>query len=178
MALPSPTPLLGRFCVADAPDRLVELRGFAGIAERRAELRDAYAGDLWRSIRARRADLLTDESVHLMRTIAPADFRLPPAPRSYVALISELRFQEQIGAYHLWLRLFLRKAGMDPLASFATLETENDVPAVPVRRHKSEHIALMRYSGGIVPELPRELRAMLRFSPEMLVLEPVVNSGG
>ena len=39
---------------------------------------------------------------------------------------------EQIGNYHLWLRLLLRKAGMDPVAAFATLEAVNDVPAVPV----------------------------------------------
>ena len=60
------------------------------------------------------------------------------------ALISELRFPEQIGNYHLWLRLLLRKAGIDPLAAFATLEAVNDVPAVPVVRNRSQHIALMR----------------------------------
>ncbi|MEQ1768498.1 MAG: hypothetical protein ABL879_01550 [Devosia sp.] len=178
IALPSLAPALGRFRVADAPDQMVEVRGFAGMAERRQALTAAAKGPDWRNVRTQRADLVADESVHLMRSIAPQGFRLPPAPRAYVALISELRFQEQIGNYHLWLRLFLRKAGMDPLASFATLEAENDVPAVPVRRHRSEHIALLRYSGGLVPELPLDLLAMLRFPPDMLVLEPAVAPGG
>ncbi|NKF15191.1 hypothetical protein, partial [Rhizobium phaseoli] len=86
-----------------------------------------------------------------------------------VAMISEVKFQEQVGNYHLWLRLLLRKAGTDPIAAFATLEAVNDVPAVPVVRHRSHHVALMRF-GGRVPELPADLRGMLRYAPEVLTL--------
>jgi hypothetical protein len=66
----------------------------------------------------------------------------------------------------------LRKAGLDPIATFATLEAVNDVPAVAVLRDRSQHIALMRPNGGAVPDLPRELRGMLRFPPEVLRLQP------
>jgi hypothetical protein len=63
---------------------------------------------------------------------------------------------------------------MDPFASFATLEHVNDVPAVPVVRNRSQHIALMRADGPI-PQLPPELRGMVRFPPEMLSLEPALS---
>ena len=46
---------------------------------------------------------------------------------------------------------------MDPFAAFATLEAVNDVPAVPVVRNRSQHIALMAVSGH-PPKLPPELR--------------------
>ena len=111
----------------------------------------------------------------LTRTIAPAEGVRPNRPgEQLVAMISEVRFPEQIGNYHLWLRLLLRKAGMDPLAAFATLEAVNDVPAVPVVKNRSQHVVLMR-SSGPPPELPPELRGMLRFAPEILGLEPALS---
>jgi len=70
--------------------------------------------------------------------------------------------------------LLLRKAGLDPLAAFATLEAANDVPAVPVLRNRTHHIALLP-AGGKVPDLPPELRNALRFSPEILELEPALS---
>ena len=60
---------------------------------------------------------------------------------------------------------------LDPLAAFATLESVNDVPAVPVVRNKTHHIALVPQSGN-VPQLPPELRDMLRYPPEVLSLSP------
>ncbi|MEO6394973.1 MAG: hypothetical protein ABIO40_03600 [Devosia sp.] len=159
------------FAVAETPDRLMAINGYTDLAYRRRALLAAYADPGWPMLRRQRSDAIADESVHLMRALNPGGLRLGPAPRACLAIISELRFQEQIGNYHLWLRLFLRKAGMDPFASFATLEMENEFPAVPVRRNRSEHIALMRPSGP-VPPLPPELRAMLRFQPECLMLEP------
>ena len=87
-----------------------------------------------------------------------------------------LKIHEQfdIPVWLLWLRLLLRKAGMDPVAAFATLEAVNDVPAVPVVKNRSQHIALMR-SSGPPPELPPELRGMVRYAPEILMLEPALS---
>lgn len=76
---------------------------------------------------------------------------------------------------HNWLRLFLRKEAMDPIASFATLLAANNLPALPVWRDRHAHLALMRYSGRL-PELPRELRAALRRPSELLVLTPTPGS--
>lgn len=163
---------LGHFRVDNHPDRLILMRGFTDMPARRRALTAFHAGDDWRQHRREASELVRSESVLLSRAIRPADGIRPIRPGDrVVALISEVRFAEQIGNYHLWLRLLLRKAGMDPFAAFATLEAVNDVPAVPVVRNRSQHIALMAVSGH-PPKLPPELRGMLRYPPETLVLEP------
>lgn len=165
---------LGQFRVENHPERVILVRGFASMPARRRALMQFHASEEWDAHRSTLADLVRDESVLLTRAIRPEEGIRPIRPgEAITALISEVRFPEQIGNYHLWLRLFLRKAGLDPLASFATLEHVNDVPAVPVVRHRSQHIALLPGGGGI-PALPTELRNMLRFPPETLRLEPAV----
>jgi hypothetical protein len=165
---------LGQFQVSGHPDRLIALRGFAGIEARRRTLTALHTSTDWAGRRKELADITRSTEVMLMRAIAPASGTRPMRPgESYQLLISELRFPEQIGTYHLWLRLLLRKAGLDPLAAFATLESANDVPAVPVVRNRTQHLALMR-AGGRVPDLPPELRGMLRFPAETLELEPAM----
>jgi hypothetical protein len=166
---------LGQFRVENHPDRLLLLRGFASMPARRKALTAFHAGEDWAAHRRESTDLVRDEKVVLTRTIVPAEGIRPSRPgEQLVAMISEVRFPEQIGNYHLWLRLLLRKAGLDPVAAFATLEAINDVPAVPVVKNRSQHIALMR-SNGKPPELPPELRGMLRYPPEILGLEPALS---
>ena len=63
------------------------------------------------------------------------------------------------------------QTGLDPVAAYATLESVNDVPAVPVVKNRTHHIALVP-STGDVPQLPAELRGMLRYAPEILDLAP------
>ena len=164
---------LGHFHVAGHPDRLILLRGFASIPARRQALTGFYASAEWARYRREAIGLVRDTETALTRAVTPADGIRPIRPgEALIGLISELRFAEQIGSYHLWLRLLLHKAGLDPIAAFATLEAINDVPAVPVLRNRSRHIALLRPGGGGVPELPRELRGMLRFPAEVLDLQP------
>ena len=165
---------LGQFRVENHPDRVILLRGFQSTEARRRALTVFHASPDWTRHRADAASLLRDERVLLTRAIVPADGLRQTRPGDrLVAVISEVKFAEQVGNYHLWLRLLLRKAGLDPIAAFATLEAVNDVPAVPVVRHRSHHVALMRSSGG-VPELPPELRGMLRYPAEILTLEPAL----
>jgi hypothetical protein len=165
---------LGQFRVENHPERVILMRGFASMPARRKALTDFHAGEEWAAHRSTLTDLVREQSVMLTRSIRPEEGIRPIRPGEPVtALISEVRFPEQIGNYHLWLRLFLRKAGLDPVAAFATLEHVNDVPAVPVVRHRSQHVALL--PGGGVPALPAELRNMLRFPPETLRLEPAVS---
>jgi hypothetical protein len=151
--------------VAGPRHRTLTLRGFAGMAARRQAL--AAPGAV--AAPNRSAEVL------LTRAIRPAAGigRLPPG-RRYVAVVSELRFAEFIGPYHLWLRLWLRKAGCDPLASYATLEAVNDVPSVPVVKNRSHHVALLA-AGGRWPGLPPELGGMVRHAPEILDLEPALS---
>jgi hypothetical protein len=165
---------LGHFRVDNHPDRLLLLRGFASMPARRKALTGFHAGGDWGRHRAEAAELTRDLKVLLTRAIKPEEgLRVIRSGGRLTLILSELRFPEQIGNYHLWLRLLLRKAGLDPSAAFATLEAVNDVPAVPVVRHRSQHIALMP-GGGRVPELPPELRALLRYPPEILSLEPAL----
>lgn len=163
---------LGHYRVENHPDRLLLLRGFASTAARRAALTGFHAGEHWSRHRADAAELTRDLKVSLTRAIKPQEgLRLIRRGGPITLLMSELRFPEQIGNYHLWLRLLLRKAGLDPSAAFATLEAVNDVPSIPVVRNRSQHLALM-HGGSRLPPLPPELRAMLRYPPEILELEP------
>jgi len=75
-----------------------------------------------------------------------------------------------------WLRLFLRKAGCDLLASFGTLAAENTYPRLVVWENRPVHVALLAGEGGAVPPLPPELRNALRTEPELLVLHPTARS--
>jgi hypothetical protein len=163
--------MMGQFQVANHPDRVVLLRGYPSMAARHRALASLHNSHEWRTKRAVIGEIVRDDSVILTRTLATSSATRPlRIGDGYIAIVSELRFAEQIGNYHLWLRLLLRKAGIDPVAAFATLESVNDVPAVPVVRNKTHHIALVPQDGG-VPPLPPELRDMLRFPPEILTLE-------
>lgn len=164
--------LMGQFRVAGPPDRVMLMRGFASMPARRTTVETYLKSAAWRANRAALSELERQGSVILTRTLAPSSGTRPlRLGESYTAIVSELRFAEQIGSYHLWLRLFLRKAGLDPLAAYATLESVNDVPAVPVVKNRTHHIALVPAAGG-VPQLPDELRGMLRYAPEILDLAP------
>lgn len=165
---------IGHFHVAGHPDRLLLIRGFADIAARRQTLLRLFGSPDWAANRQAVTALTRQAEVALTRAIRPAAGLAPLRPDGrYVAMISDLRDAEQVGDYHLWLRLLLRKAGCDPLAAFATLAADNDVPAVPVTRNRAQHIALLRH-GAEPPKLPPELRRMVRFTPEILGLEPSV----
>jgi hypothetical protein len=158
--------LLGTFVTGD--DRLLWLRGFAGLPERRAAL--SRLGH-----RGLGAQLAAPEDVQLMRVVRPEEgirpidvVRLMQEP--LVAVASELRFAEQIGSYHLWLRLLLRKSGLDPIVSFATLAAD-PAPGSGIRRNRTEHLALLP-AGLPLPALPPELDGMLRTRPEVIDLSP------
>lgn len=173
--------VLGTFTVEQAADSFVWLRGFADMATRESALTQFYGGPVWKQHRdAANATMIDSDDVHLLRAITPqgglrlGDVMRYPGQR-YTALISELRFPEMIGTYHLWLRLFLRKAGLDPIAAFATLPAENNFPALPVWQNRSVHVALLRTEAP-VPDLPPDLTASLRQPPETLLLKPTRRS--
>jgi len=179
--------VLGTFEVEGAADNFVWLRGFSHLEMRKRALESFYGGPVWLTNReAANATMIGSDDVHLLRAITPATgmplagLRHPPPgaqwpAQRYTLLLSELRFPEFVGNYHLWLRLFLRKAGLDPIASFATLPAENNFPALPVWRNRHVHVALMRHA-GCLPNLPTELTGMLRGLPQTLTLVPTPRS--
>lgn len=178
--------VLGSFAVEGHPDSLVWLRGFTHMQARKRALEAFYTSPTWTFHReAANAAIADNDDVHLLRAIAP-ETGIPfsgrrPAPgevrpgRPFRLMISELRFAEALGNYHLWLRLFLRKCGADPVASLGTLLAENNYPRLPVWQNRPAHVALL--AGEVaVPELPPELRGMLRRPPEILALRPTARS--
>jgi hypothetical protein len=173
--------VLGTFRDAGGLDSFVWLRGFAGMAQRKAALEAFYDGPVWAQHRnAANATMIDSDDVHLLRAINPQGglklshlLRYPGS--GYTLLVSELRFAEMVGNYHLWLRLFLRKAGAAPIASFATLAAENNFPRLPVWQNRTVHVALLR-SDVAVPPLPPDLRGWLRAEPETIRLSPTTKS--
>ncbi len=177
--------ILGTFSVDGDPDGFVWLRGFTHHAARPGALVAFYGGPVWQAGReAADAAMIAGDDVHLLRAISPRgglpERRLPrrgerlPALR-HTLVISDLRYPEWLGSYHLWLRLFLRKLGADPVASFATLMAENNYPALPVWRDRPVHVALIR-SAAPLPPLPPELGNLLRSAPEIVMLTPTARS--
>jgi hypothetical protein len=163
---------MGSFRVDLHENRVIVLRGFADMIARRQALGRFHASPTWARHREEAIGLTREHEVTLTRAIAPANGTRPlRLGTGYALMVSELRFPEAVGNYHLWLRLLLRKAGLDPVAAFATLEATNDVPVVPVIKNRTHHIALLP-QGGRVPKLPPELRDMLRYPPEILSLQP------
>lgn len=178
--------VLGTFRMEADCDAFVWLRGFTHMGARRAALEAFYDGAVWRANRdAANATMIDSDDVHLLRAIAPegglpATARLPRMGEQagairYTLLLSELRYPEWVGQYHLWLRLFLRKAGADPMASFATLPAENNFPRLPVWANRQVHLAVLK-SAAPIPELPSELKNMLRREPELMVVSPTARS--
>lgn len=173
--------VLGTFRDAANPDSFVWLRGFEDMEKRRHALQSFYGGPVWARHRdAANATMIDSDDVHLLRAISPqGGLKLTDLMRypghAYSLLLSELRFPEAVGNYHLWLRLFLRKAGADPIASFATLPAENNFPRLPVWQNRTVHVALLR-SGAPVPPLPADLRRWLRAEPEAIRLAPTTKS--
>jgi hypothetical protein len=176
----------GMFRIEGVPDKLVWLRGFTHYEARKPALEGFYGSPIWQFYRdACNATLADNDDVHLLRAIAPeGGIRLTarrptlgetrPA-NAFRLLISELRTPEALGNYHLWLRLFLRKSGCDPIASFGTLPAENNYPRLPVWQQRPVHVALVP-GGSEVPALPLEMRNMLKWSPEVLTLHPTARS--
>ena len=179
--------VLGSFRVEGAGQSFLWLRGFPDMRARKAALEGFYCGPVWRAHRdAANATMVDGDDVHLLRAITPADglplgaLRHPPLgsdwpAQRYGLLVSELRYPEFVGTYHLWLRLFLRKAGLSPLASFATLPAENNFPLLPVWQNRPVHVVLMAGTSAL-PDLPPELHAMLRTAPHLLALAPTARS--
>ena len=173
--------VLGTFRDAGGLDSFVWLRGFAGMAQRKAALEAFYDGPVWAQHRnAANGTMIDSDDVHLLRAINPQGglklshlLRYPGS--GYTLLVSQLRFAEMVGNYHLWLRLFLRKAGAAPIASFATLAAENNFPRLPVWQNRTVHVALLRNSPTL-PPLPPDLRAWLRTEPETIRLNPTAKS--
>lgn len=178
--------VIGSFAVEGRRDSIIWLRGFQHMPGRQRALEGFYCSPTWLMHRDAANEMIADnDDVHLLRAITPeagiplrgrraAPGESRPA-QSYRLMLSELRFAEALGNYHLWLRLLLRKAGIVPVASLGTLPAENNYPRLPVWQNRPVHVAVLA-GDTPVPELPLELRGMLKWAPEVLTLRPTARS--
>lgn len=144
--------LVGTFRDLGDPDRFVWLRGFPGMAARRAALEAFYGGPCWRAHRdAANATMVDSDDVRLLRPLrAGAGFAadagaLPPRgsrrpPRGLVeARIATLEAAPTASQLRTAASMaeLQRGAGAVPLAVFRTEPARNSFPRLPVREGES-----------------------------------------
>ncbi|MBO2458943.1 NIPSNAP family protein [Actinomadura violacea] len=157
--------VLGQFRDLDDPGKFVWMRGFADMGARGEALRAFYYGPVWKAHRERaNATMLDSSDARLLRPLRP----VRPAPRPpagapepdapvYAFLWS---FGDRLAeAERTMLDEVVPLYGPDALA-LATLEAENDFPALPVRTGGGHVVVIasgeVELPGG-VPE-PQVLR--------------------
>jgi len=186
--------VLGQFRVEGAPDQFVWLRGFEDIGRRPGALGAFYNGPVWQAHRDRaNATMLDSEDVHLLATIAPEDgFVRPNRPRRprgafatngsrFIVMLYRLKDPARSCAFDARLRDSLAETGVDPLASFSTLEVQNNFPALPIHTDDPVHMVLIRFDNAVGLETwlqapPAGLSDDLKSPPETLILQPTARS--
>lgn len=131
--------VLGQFRDLDDPDRFVWLRGFEDLGGRGEALRAFYFGPVWKAHREQaNATMLDSSDARLLRPLRPVP---EPGPRPPVGapdpggLVFAFlwSFGDRLAEVERWmLDEVVPLYGPDALA-LATLEAENDFPALPVR---------------------------------------------
>jgi len=140
--------VLGQFRDLDAPDRFVWLRGFAGMAARRAGLQAFYGGPVWAGHGpAANATMLDSDDVLLLRPAwdgaavrprEPRPDRLAAAPAAgFVDLtvfpLREPASPELVALARERLAPCLAAGGARQTAWYVTEPAPNDFPRLPVR---------------------------------------------
>lgn len=186
--------VLGQFRVEGAPDQFVWLRGFEDFAIRGQALSAFYGGPVWRTHRdAANATMVDSDDVHLLASVAPQDgFKRPNRPRRprgafatngsrFIAMVYRLKHAGNALSFDAMLRTRLAETGIDPLASFSTLDAANNYPALPVHTDDPVHVVLLRFDNAVGLETwlqapPAGLADYLRSPPETLILQPTARS--
>jgi hypothetical protein len=154
--------LLGQFRDLDAPGHFVWLRGFEGMAARKAALEGFYGGSVWQAHReAANATLADNDDVLLLKPpVAAARLDPPPrrptgtdlGPASLVAVTIQAldgppgpdfaaRFEGEI-------RPALEAAGASVAGWMVTEAAENSFPRLPVREGESVLVWIGRFAGA------------------------------
>lgn len=186
--------VLGQFRVEGAPDQFVWLRGFEDFSRRPSALAAFYGGPVWQAFRERaHATVIDGDDVHLLAALAPGDGIVRPnrprRPRGamvtggsrFIAMLCRLRADASPSAFDQLLREHLADTGVDPLASFSTLDAPNNYPALPVNEGDRVHVVLLRFDSAVdldtwLQAPPSGLADFLLAPPETLVLKPTARS--
>ena len=194
--------VLGQFRDLDVPDRFVWLRGFAGMAARRAGLQAFYGGPAWAEHGpAANAAMLDSDDVLLLRPAwegAAVALREPRPDRSATAPatgfvdltvfpLSEPASPELIALARERLAPCLAAGGARQTAWYVTEPAPNDFPRLPVREGETVLVGLALFddegaytrfvrSGAWQREAAPALVPFLAGAPQPLRLAPTARS--
>ena len=152
--------VLGQFRDLDAPGHFVWMRGFEGMAARKAALEGFYGGPVWQAHReAANATLADNDDVLLVKPpVAAARLDLPPrrsagadlGPASLVVVtIQALDGSPQPGfaeRFEAEVRPALEAAGASVAGWMVTEAAENTFPRLPVREGETVLIWIGRFA--------------------------------
>lgn len=198
--------VIGTFHRDDAPDQFVWLRGFPGMESRLRSLKAFYGGPIWKEHRnAANATMIDSANVLLLHPATPASgFSLEGLSRNPVGgqlpggLVVANIYYFNAAVSSAFLDFFgnlvkpaLAETGANPLAVFATEESPNTFPALPVRegeyvfvwfasfpdatvyeRHLAQLAASQKWQGMI----SEKLAGFLAKEPEVVRLIPTARS--
>lgn len=185
--------VLGQFRDLDAPDHLVWLRGFSGMAARRQGLAAFYGGPVWaRHGAAANATMVDSDDVHLLqpawagaglqapatRRAAPGATACPPGRLDLALCALEAPADE---ALRQAVRLHAGRAGRGALvAAYVTEPSRNDFPRLPV--HEGRPVLALLFAQADVaappalsPDDPWQA-ALLPYPPAVARLVPTARS--
>ena len=199
--------IIGQFRDLDNPDRFVWLRGFRDMPSRAQALKDFYGGPVWKAHReAANATMIDSNNVLLLRPANPTSgFSLgnkarprvgSTEPRSELIVATIYYFDAPVDAdfvefFEKALKPVVTDAGATVLAYFATEQSENTFPALPVREGENvfvwfarfndpaayeRHIASLTQSPRWRDEISNERARRLKREPEILKLSPTTRS--
>jgi hypothetical protein len=198
--------IIGQFRDVDCRNRFVWLRGFHDMSSRARALQEFYGGPVWKAHReAANATMVDSDNVLLLHPAsATSGFSLEnkgrPASgsneiRKELIVATIYYFDEPVSAdfvgfFEQTLKPLVAYAGASVVAYFASENSENTFPALPVREgnvfvwfsrfnnpaayelHCAALARSQRWRGEISEELPRRLKR----APEILKLSPTPRS--
>lgn len=198
--------LIGQFRDLDNPDRFVWLRGFRDMPSRAQALSDFYEGPVWKANRdAANATMIDSDNVLLLHPARPrSGFMLKDKPRAPIgareipnglvtATIYSLNAPDDsfIDFFENALGPEFASAGASILSCFATENSPNNYPALPVREGEQvfawfgmfrDYAAYQFYAAALAGSqewrstVSNELAARIKGAPQELRLTPTARS--
>jgi quinol monooxygenase YgiN len=187
--------VLGQFRDLDDPDSFVWLRGFRDMPARAQALEAFYGGPVWRRHRdAANSTMVDSDNVLLLRPVVPSSLRIdrkrrpPPGTRVIPPAMVTVTICHPVakgfpGYFRRELGPALRATGAEVAAAFATEDTPNNFPSLPVREDEDVFVWLSRFrseeahAGHLARfDLAGALGNRAKAAPETLRLSPTSRS--
>lgn len=199
--------IIGQFRDVDCRNRFVWLRGFHDMSSRARALQEFYGGPVWKAHReAANATMVDSDNVLLLHPAsATSGFSLENKERP-ASGSNEIRKElivatiyyfdapvsaDFVGFFEQTLKPLVADAGASVVAYFASENSENTFPALPVREGENVFVWFSRFNNPVAYELhcaalarsqrwcgeiSEELPGRLKRAPEILKLSPTPRS--